>query len=187
MTEWNKNISKKIRSYQRRTKRIYDYVSGWFVLMENNKCSPNTNRVMFENVLRTLEAKILKIFKNNLLVPAKIRCSYKKRVLYMTWMVGRRYWFIHIQFGIFPRVWKKPQFIKLLPLFSEKKFRSISESRNFWQSHANFEKPCELFQISRRSTWVDSNIWDFRVTSKCFPKLFLLLQRTSRQSSFTTK
>ena len=35
--------------------------SGWFVLIENNNC---TLRIMYQNVLRTFEAEILKIFKN---------------------------------------------------------------------------------------------------------------------------
>ena len=32
--------------------------------MENNKCTPDTNNYVYKNVLRTLEAEILKIFKN---------------------------------------------------------------------------------------------------------------------------
>ena len=39
-------------------KRIY--VSGWFVQMENNKCTPNIQTIKFITVLRTFEAKILK-------------------------------------------------------------------------------------------------------------------------------
>ena len=34
------------------------------VRMANNKCTPNTNIIVFKNVLRTFEAEILKIFKN---------------------------------------------------------------------------------------------------------------------------
>ena len=59
-------------------KRIF--ASGWFVRMENNRCTPIILTFMSKNVLRISDSEIIKIFMNIQPLPNNLDVLIQRRV-----------------------------------------------------------------------------------------------------------
>ena len=57
-------------------------LSGWFVQMEINNCTPNTN-----NILRTFQVEIFKIFKNIEPQPKNLTLNFKKMSMFTLFLI----------------------------------------------------------------------------------------------------